>query len=104
VRAFNTEHGIATEAWSPIGQGRVLGDSTIVRIARKHGKTPAQVTLRWHLQRGDIVFPKSITRSRVQENLAVFDFELTDPDINDITALNRDERTGPDPDNFNPTR
>jgi 2,5-diketo-D-gluconate reductase A len=103
VRAFNTEHGIATEAWSPIAQGRVLGDPTIVRIARKHEKTPAQVTLRWHLQRGDIVFPKSITRSRVQENLDVFDFELTDPDMNDITALNRDERTGPDPDNFNPT-
>jgi 2,5-diketo-D-gluconate reductase A len=102
VRALDAEHGIATEAWSPIAQGLVLGDPTIVRIARTHGKTPAQVTLRWHLQRGDIVFPKSITRSRVEENFAVFDFDLTDADIADISALNRDQRTGPDPDQFNP--
>ena len=102
VRAFDAEHGIATEAWSPIAQGLVLDDPTIVRIARAHGKTPAQVTLRWHLQRGDIVFPKSITRSRVEENFAVFDFDLTDTDIADISALNRDQRTGPDPDEFNP--
>jgi 2,5-diketo-D-gluconate reductase A len=104
VRAFNADHGIATEAWSPIAQGTVLGDPTIGRIAAAHERTPAQVTLRWHLQRGDIVFPKSITRGRVQENLAVFDFELTDTDIRDISALNRNERTGPDPDEFNPTR
>jgi 2,5-diketo-D-gluconate reductase A len=103
LRAFNTERGIATQAWSPIAKGHVLGDPTILRIAQAHDRTPAQVTLRWHLQRGDIVFPKSITRSRVQENLAVFDFHLTDTDISDITALNRNERTGPDPDTFNPT-
>jgi 2,5-diketo-D-gluconate reductase A len=65
------------------------------------GRSTAQVTLRWHIQRGDIVFPKSVTRSRVEENFALFDFELTDADMTDITALNRDERTGPDPDTFN---
>ncbi|MGA9747462.1 MAG: aldo/keto reductase [Nocardioides sp.] len=101
VRAYGAEHGIATEAWSPIAQGKVLGDSTIVRIAERLGKSPAQVTLRWHLQRGDIVFPKSVTRSRVEENFDLFGFELTDTDLVDIGSLNRDERTGPDPDTFN---
>jgi 2,5-diketo-D-gluconate reductase A len=101
VRAYDAEHGIATEAWSPIAQGKVLDDATIVRIAERLGRTPAQVTLRWHVQRGDIVFPKSVTRSRVEENFAIFDFELTDTDMVDISALNRDERTGPDPDTFN---
>jgi 2,5-diketo-D-gluconate reductase A len=101
VRAFDAEHGIATEAWSPIAQGKVLGDPTIVRIAENLGRTPAQVTLRWHLQRGDIVFPKSVTRSRVEENFALFDFELSGEDMADITALDRGERTGPDPDTFN---
>lgn len=100
VRAFDTEHGIATEAWSPIAQGKVLDDPTIVRIAESLGKTPAQVTLRWHIQRGDIVFPKSVTRSRIEENFAIFDFELSEIDVADITGLNRDERTGPDPDTF----
>jgi 2,5-diketo-D-gluconate reductase A len=100
VRAFDAAAGIATEAWSPIAQGKVLDDPTIVRIAEKLGRTPAQVTLRWHLQRGDIVFPKSVTRSRVEENYALFDFELSDTDMADITSLNRDERTGPDPDTF----
>jgi len=101
ARAFNTEHGIFTEAWSPIAQGAVLADPVITAIADRVGRTPAQVTLRWHIQRGDIVFPKSVTRSRVEENFALFDFELTDADINAITGLNRDERTGPDPDTFN---
>jgi 2,5-diketo-D-gluconate reductase A len=100
VRAYGAEHGIATEAWSPIAQGLVLDDAVIVRIAERLGKTPAQVTLRWHIQRGDIVFPKSVTRARVEENFALFDFELTDADVSDISALNRDERTGPDPDTF----
>jgi len=100
VRAYGVEHGIATEAWSPIAQGKVLDDPTIVRIAEALGKTPAQVTLRWHIQRGDIVFPKSVTRSRIEENFAIFDFELSDLDVADISALNRDERTGPDPDTF----
>ena len=101
LRAFNTEHGIATEAWSPLAQGAVLSDPVIVGIADRLGKTAAQVTLRWHLQRGDIVFPKSVTRSRVEENFDLFDFVLTEADIAAITALNRDERTGPNPDEFN---
>ena len=100
VRAFDREHGIATEAWSPIAQGKVLDDPTLVRIAENLGRTPAQVTLRWHLQRGDIVFPKSVTRSRVEENFALFDFELSDVEMADIDALDRGERTGPDPDVF----
>ncbi|WP_104082130.1 aldo/keto reductase [Cryobacterium sp. Y11] len=101
LRAFNTEHGIATEAWSPLAQGAVLSDPVITEIADRLGKSAAQVTLRWHLQRGDIVFPKSVTRSRVDENFALFDFVLTEADIVAITALNRDERTGPNPDEFN---
>ena len=101
LRAFNTEHGILTEAWSPLAQGAVLSDPVITEIAERLGKSAAQVTLRWHLQRGDIVFPKSVTRSRVEENFALFDFVLTEADIAAITALNRDERTGPNPDEFN---
>jgi 2,5-diketo-D-gluconate reductase A len=100
VRAYDTAHGIATEAWSPIAQGAVLDDPTISRVAERVRRTPAQVTLRWHLQRGDIVFPKSVTESRVRENFALFDFALSDEDMDAITALNADERTGPDPDTF----
>ncbi|MFI5756731.1 aldo/keto reductase [Streptomyces sp. NPDC051569] len=103
VRAFGVEHEIVTEAWSPIAQGKVLGDPVITRIAGRLGRSAAQVTLRWHVQRGDVVFPKSVTRERVEENFALFDFELTESDMADITALNRDERIGPDPDRFNPT-
>ena len=99
LRAVDTELGIATEAWSPIAQGAVLDDPVITRIAESAGKTPAQVTLRWHIQRGDIVFPKSVTRSRVEENFDLFDFELDATDMASITALNKaDGRTGPDPD------
>ncbi|MEU0354364.1 aldo/keto reductase [Streptomyces cyaneofuscatus] len=101
VRAFGAEHDIATEAWSPIAQGKVLSDPAITRIAERVGRTAAQVTLRWHLQRGDIVFPKSVTKKRIEENFELFDFELTEGDIGEISALNRDERTGPDPDTFN---
>jgi 2,5-diketo-D-gluconate reductase A len=101
MREFDRQHQIATEAWSPIAQGNVLKDPVLVRIADRLGRSTAQVTLRWHLQRGDIVFPKSVTRERVQENFELFDFELTDADMGDITALNKDERTGPDPDTFN---
>jgi len=100
LRALAFEHGIAVEAWSPLGQGAVLGDETIARIARDHGRTPAQVVLRWHLQHGHVVFPKSVTRSRVEENFDVFGFTLHDEDLADIDALDRDERTGPDPDTF----
>ncbi|MET1038466.1 MAG: aldo/keto reductase [Aeromicrobium sp.] len=101
VRAVNTEHGIATEAWSPIAKGIVLDNPVIKGIATEHGKTTAQVVLRWHVQRGDIVFPKSVTRSRVEENFDIFDFELSDSEVGFISALNKDERTGPNPDEFN---
>ncbi|WP_369139103.1 aldo/keto reductase [Modestobacter versicolor] len=101
LRAFNAQHQIATEAWSPIAQGKVLDDPALLRVAERVGKTPAQVTLRWHVQRGDIVFPKSVTRSRIEENFAIFDFELSEDDLREITALDRNERTGPDPDTFN---
>ena len=101
LRAFNAEHEIATEAWSPIAQGGVLTDPVITEIARTQGKSPAQVVLRWHIQLGNIVFPKSTTPSRVQENFEIFDFELSDADMALISALNKDERTGPNPDEFN---
>ncbi|MBD0860687.1 aldo/keto reductase [Gordonia sp. zg691] len=101
LRAFNSEHGIATEAWSPIAQGKVVDDPVITKIAEGKGRSAAQVTLRWHIQRGDIVFPKSVTRSRVEENFALFDFELSDDEVAQIDGLNSDERIGPDPDTFN---
>lgn len=102
VREYGQEHGIVTEAWSPIAQGGVLDDSTITQIAEKTGKTPAQVVLRWHIQRGDIVFPKSVTPSRMHENFDIFDFELDDADMDQISALDQGEdgRTGPHPDTF----
>lgn len=102
VRLYGQEHGIATEAWSPIAQGGVLEDPTITRIAEGAGKTPAQVVLRWHIQRGDIVFPKSVTPSRIKENFELFDFELGPEDMDAISALDRGEegRTGPHPDSF----
>jgi 2,5-diketo-D-gluconate reductase A len=101
VRAVNAEHAIATEAWSPIAQGKVLADPVLVTIAERLGRSTAQVTLRWHIQRGDIIFPKSVTRDRVEENFRLFDFELTDADMAAVTALDRGERTGADPDTFN---
>ena len=100
LRGFCAEHQIAVEAWSPLGRGRVLGDPVITAIARRAGKTPAQVVLRWHLQRGDIIFPKSITADRIRENIDIFDFGLSAAEVEAISALNRDERTGPDPDTF----
>ena len=100
VRAFCAGHQIAVEAWSPLGRGTVLGEPVIQSIARRAGKTPAQVVLRWHIQRGDIVFPKSVTPDRIRENIDIFDFELPADDVEDITLLNKNERTGPDPDKF----
>ncbi len=102
VRAYGSEHGIATEAWSPIAQGKVLDDPELERIAKDVGKSTAQVTLRWHIQRGDIVFPKSVTRERVEANFDIFDFELDDRQIQEISALDKGEdgRTGPNPDTF----
>ena len=101
LRRYDREHGIGTEAWSPIAQGKVLDDPVIAKVAAASGKSPAQVVLRWHIQRGDIIFPKSVTPSRMQENFEIFDFALSDEDVAAITALNRNERTGPDPDTFN---
>jgi 2,5-diketo-D-gluconate reductase A len=100
VRRFCAEHQIAVEGWSPIAQGEVLEDPTIREIAERVGKTPAQVVLRWHIERGDIIFPKSVTASRIRENFAIFDFELSGEDVEAISALNKNERTGPDPDKF----
>ncbi|MCW2830488.1 MAG: oxidoreductase [Aeromicrobium sp.] len=101
LRAVNAEHGIATEAWSPIAQGLVLDNPVVTGIAADHGKTPAQVVLRWHVQRGDIVFPKSVTRSRVEENFDLFDFELSPAEMGLVSALDKGHRIGPDPDSFN---
>jgi len=100
LRAFDAQHGIATEAWSPLAQGRVLGEPAVKAVADQTRRTPAQVVLRWHIQRGDIVFPKSVTPTRIEENFRIFDFELSDTQMAALSALNRDERTGPDPDEF----
>ena len=100
LRAFGESHGIATEAWSPIGRGRVLDDPTVIEVAERAGRTPAQVVLRWHIQLGSIVFPKSVHPERMGENFQLFDFSLSDSDMAEIAALNRDERIGPDPDVF----
>ena len=99
ARAAGAQHGIATEAWAPIAKGRVNDDPTIKEIAERVGRTPAQVALRWHVQRGDIVFPKSMRAERMRENFAIFDFELSDDDVATITGLDRGEagRTGPNP-------
>jgi 2,5-diketo-D-gluconate reductase A len=100
LRGYNSESGIATEAWSPIAQGAVLGDPVVQRIATEISRTPAQVVLRWHIQRGDIVFPKSVTPQRIRENRALFDFELGDVEMDALTFLNKGEagRIGPHPD------
>ncbi|MCZ1018905.1 aldo/keto reductase [Streptomyces albulus] len=100
-RAFHARHGIATEAWSPLGQGKgLLTDPTIVKIAGKHGRTPAQVVLRWHLQVGNVVIPKSATPSRIRENFDVFGFELDGEDLSAVAGLDSGTRLGPDPATF----
>ncbi|MER5597044.1 aldo/keto reductase [Streptomyces sp. NPDC002265] len=98
LRAFHAEHGIATEAWSPLAQGAVLDDRTVGDLAARHGKSPAQVVLRWHLQLGNIVIPKSVTPARIRENFDVLDFALTDEEMYAVAALDRGLRTGPHPD------
>jgi 2,5-diketo-D-gluconate reductase A len=102
VRAYGEARKIATEAWSPIAQGKVLSDEVIAGIAETLGRTRAQVVLRWHIQRGDIVFPKSVSPERVKSNYQIFDFELAEDDMSAITGLNRGEagRTGAHPDEF----
>ncbi len=102
VRDYDRRHGIATEAWSPIAQGKVLDDPVVMRIGDAVGKSPAQVVLRWHIQRGDIVFPKSVTPERVKANFEMFDFKLSDDEMQAISGLDRGEngRTGAHPDEF----
>ncbi|CRK56180.1 oxidoreductase of aldo/keto reductase family, subgroup 1 [Alloactinosynnema sp. L-07] len=100
LRAIHAEHGIATEAWSPLGQGKLLDDKTVVGIGARHGKSAAQVLLRWHLDLGNIVIPKSVTPERIRANIDVFDFELTDTDRAELAALDNGVRIGPDPDVF----
>ncbi|MFF7209475.1 aldo/keto reductase [Streptomyces sp. NPDC008238] len=101
LRAFHARHGIATEAWSPLAQGALLKDPVVTGIAGRLGRTPAQVILRWHLQIGNVVIPKSVTPERIRQNIDVFDFELSDADIAAITALDTGARIGPDPASFN---
>ncbi|MFJ9124003.1 aldo/keto reductase [Streptomyces sp. NPDC102340] len=98
LRAYDAEHGIATEAWSPLGRGNgVLDDEIVTALARKYDRSPAQIVLRWHLQLGNVVIPKSVTPSRIRENIAVFDFELSSDDIAALAGLETGERVGPDP-------
>ncbi len=102
ARAATHRHGAVVESWSPIAQGAVLSDATIGAVASAHDRTASQVTLRWHVQRGDVVFPKSVDRGRMEENFAIFDFELTDDEMGTLTALDRGEagRRGPHPATF----
>ncbi|MDQ3151763.1 MAG: aldo/keto reductase [Actinomycetota bacterium] len=100
LRAFHAKHGIATEAWSPLAQGGLLTDEAVVALGKKYSKTPAQIILRWHLQLGNIVIPKSVTPDRIASNIDVFDFELADDDIATIDDLDNGGRVGPDPDIF----
>jgi len=100
LRREHDDRGIVTEAWSPLAQGLVLDDPAITSIAEAHGKTAAQVVLRWHVELGNVVFPKSVTVERIAENIDIFEFELSAEEMAQIEALDRGERTGPDPDEF----
>jgi 2,5-diketo-D-gluconate reductase A len=100
LRDFHSSRGIVTEAWSPLGRGQVLDHPTVEEIAADHGRTPAQVVLRWHLQLGNVVIPKSVTPSRIEENFQIFDFELSDHDMQALEKLEAGKRTGPDPESF----
>ncbi|SEF33189.1 Aldo/keto reductase [Amycolatopsis pretoriensis] len=102
VREFDAKHGIATEAWSPLAKGgSLLGDPVVAELAVKHSRTPAQIVLRWHLQLGNVVIPKSATPSRIEENFDLFEFTLSEDEVESLSPLDRGERTGPDPDTFN---
>src|SRR5262249_7707477 len=102
VVEYGLDHGIATEAWAPIGQGRVLDDPVLLELAGRYGKSVAQVVLRWQIQQGNIVFPKSVNSGRIRENMAIVDFELEPGDMKAIDELDRGEagREGPNPDSF----
>jgi diketogulonate reductase-like aldo/keto reductase len=98
LRRFHAEHGLATEAWSPLGQGLALRHPVVADLAHRHGRTPAQVVLRWHVQLGNVAIPKSTTPSRIRENIELFDFALADADMSALAALESGTRLGPDPD------
>jgi 2,5-diketo-D-gluconate reductase A len=98
LRRLHAEHGVVTEAWSPLGQGLALRHPVVAELAHRHGRTPAQVVLRWHLQLGNVVIPKSTTPSRIRENIGLFDFALADADMSALAALESGTRLGPDPD------
>ena len=98
LRRFHAEHGVATEAWSPLGQGLALRHPVVADLAHRHGRTPAQVVLRWHVQLGNVAIPKSTTPSRIRENIELFDFALADADMSALAALESGTRLGPDPD------
>jgi len=100
LRREHADRGIATEAWSPLAQGQILDDSVIGGLAERHGRTPGQIVLRWHIQHGNVVFPKSSTPERIEENFDVFGFHLSDADMAEIDALDAGERIGPDPATF----
>lgn len=100
LRVWQIEHQVATEAWSPLAQGDLLNNETIANTANRHGKTPAQAILRWHLQLGNVVIPKSVTPQRIRENFDLFDFELSDEEMAAIAALDIGRRIGPDPATF----
>jgi 2,5-diketo-D-gluconate reductase A len=100
VRAYNAAHGIRTEAWSPLARGRAIGNSALDAVGARYGKSAAQVVLRWQLQLGNIVIPKSVTPQRIRENFDVFDFTLAEADVAEISALDAGERTGKDPDDL----
>ncbi|WP_307864029.1 aldo/keto reductase [Mycolicibacterium fortuitum] len=101
LRELHARLGIATEAWSPLGQGSLLADPVITGIAERHGKTPAQVLIRWHIHLGNIVIPKSVKPERIVSNFDVFDFDLDESDMSAIASLQTDTRLGPDPRTFN---
>jgi 2,5-diketo-D-gluconate reductase A len=100
LRAWHEKHEIATEAWSPLGQGAILGEPAVVEIAEHHGRTPAQAILRWHLQLGNVVIPKSATPERIRENIDIFDFELDEAEMAAIGEIDTGRRSGPDPASF----
>jgi 2,5-diketo-D-gluconate reductase A len=100
LRRVHDELGVVTESWSPLAQGQVLDEPAIVRIAEAHGKTPGQIVIRWHLQLGNVVIPKSVTPERIVENFDVFDFRLSEDEMSEIEALDAGERIGPDPETF----
>ena len=100
LRREHADRGIVTEAWSPLAQGQVLDDPIITGLAETHGKTPGQIVIRWHLQLGNVVIPKSVTPERIEENFDVFDFHLTEDEMTEIEGLDAGERIGPDPDTF----